>query len=121
MDHHSSPGAFGALPPIRPRSRRDRAGRSRPNGIYVIRFRNTLTEPAAEGLHPRLRVPGRRRQRFNYGAPGYGAAYKQAIRQPVGDLYLGGFGETLARFENFVEIDPNGIVDAFGIPVLRIE
>jgi choline dehydrogenase-like flavoprotein len=26
----------------------------------------------------------------------------------------------LSRFENFVEIDPDGVVDAWGIPVLRI-
>jgi choline dehydrogenase-like flavoprotein len=26
----------------------------------------------------------------------------------------------LSRFENFVEIDPGGVVDAWGIPVLRI-
>jgi choline dehydrogenase-like flavoprotein len=38
----------------------------------------------------------------------------------MGGVYLGGFGETLARFDNFVEIDPGGTVDTFGIPVLRI-
>ena len=26
----------------------------------------------------------------------------------------------LSRFENFVEIDPDGVVDAWGVPVLRI-
>src|SRR6185295_5040401 len=26
----------------------------------------------------------------------------------------------LSRFENFVEIDPDGVVDAWGIPVLKI-
>jgi choline dehydrogenase-like flavoprotein len=26
----------------------------------------------------------------------------------------------LSRFENFVEIDPDGVVDAWGIPVIRI-
>jgi hypothetical protein len=34
---------------------------------------------------------------------------------------LAGFGECLPRFENFVEIDPSGQLDAFGIPVLRIQ
>ncbi len=28
--------------------------------------------------------------------------------------------EMLARFENFVEIDPDGVVDAWGIPVLKV-
>jgi choline dehydrogenase-like flavoprotein len=34
-------------------------------------------------------------------------------------MFLGGFGECLARWENYVELDPN-IVDCYGIPVLRI-
>jgi choline dehydrogenase-like flavoprotein len=33
---------------------------------------------------------------------------------------LAGFGECLPYFENFVEIDPSGQVDAFGIPILKI-
>ncbi|HKS94861.1 MAG TPA: GMC family oxidoreductase, partial [Terriglobia bacterium] len=32
---------------------------------------------------------------------------------------VGGFGECLARWDNYVEIDPS-VVDTFGIPVLRI-
>ena len=35
-------------------------------------------------------------------------------------MNIGGFGECLPRYENFVEIDPAGTVDMFGIPVLRI-
>jgi choline dehydrogenase-like flavoprotein len=35
-------------------------------------------------------------------------------------LQLGGFGETLAKFENHVTIDPEGKVDAWGIPVLHV-
>jgi choline dehydrogenase-like flavoprotein len=35
-------------------------------------------------------------------------------------MNIGGFGECLPRFENFVELDPGGAVDVFGIPVLRI-
>ena len=42
------------------------------------------------------------------------------LTQPPSSVYLGGFGETLAKFENFVEIDPSGAVDAFGIPILKI-
>jgi choline dehydrogenase-like flavoprotein len=38
----------------------------------------------------------------------------------VTSLGLSGFGETLPRRENFVEIDP-GVVDVFGIPTLRIQ
>jgi len=35
-------------------------------------------------------------------------------------MNMGGMGECLARWENYVEIDPAGTVDSYGIPVLRI-
>ena len=96
-------------------------GAQRPNGLYVIRFRNTLTGPQQKDFIRGYGFQGGGGTRVNWGAPGFGEAYKQAIRQPVGYLNLGGFGEALARFENRVELDPNGVVDAFGIPVLRVE
>ena len=48
-----------------------------------------------------------------------GEAYKEAAKQPVSTFNLLGYGEPLPRFENYVEIDPEK-VDAFGIPVLRM-
>src|SRR5208283_263674 len=56
---------------------------------------------------------------FNFNAPGFGAAYKKSVLDPVMTLKLGGFGESLGRWENYVEIDP-GVRDTFGIPVLRM-
>jgi len=53
-------------------------------------------------------------------APGFGDAYKQMVMNPITSVGLVGFGETLPRFENFVELDPAGTVDAYGIPVLKI-
>jgi choline dehydrogenase-like flavoprotein len=56
----------------------------------------------------------------NLHAPGFGEAFKQAIMNPApGRISLKGFGECLARWENYIEIDPN-VKDTFGIPVLRI-
>ena len=93
----------------------------RPNGIYVPRFRNIAdkhpdflrgygfqggAEPAEVG--PRLRDPRVRRQLQEDGP-----------RRAALDLRLGGFGECLARFENFCELDKEK-VDAWGIPVLHI-
>ena len=52
-------------------------------------------------------------------APGFGEAYKRAVRESVTSIGLSGFGECLPRPENVVAIDPD-VVDAFGIPVLRI-
>jgi choline dehydrogenase-like flavoprotein len=119
MDHHSVSGAFGAFTDVPLEPARE-GGPSRPNGIYVIRFRNTLTSPQQKDFIRGYGFQGGGGSRFNYDAPGYGAAYKQALMKPQGGVYLGGFGETLARFDNYVEVDPKGTVDKFGIPVLKI-
>jgi choline dehydrogenase-like flavoprotein len=92
----------------------------RPNGIYIIRFRNTKAGPRSKkflrgyGFQGGWGGPD-----FNWSASGFGETFKRALLDPVVSLNLGGFGECLSRRENFVEIDPN-VVDAFGIPVLRI-
>jgi choline dehydrogenase-like flavoprotein len=120
MDHHAVAGAFGGyadMPPDKP----SEGGPNRPNGIYVIRYRNTKTSEQQKDFIRGYGFQGGGGSRFNYGAPGYGAGYKKAITEAaMGGVYLGGFGETLARFDNFIEIDPGGTVDTFGIPVLRI-
>ncbi len=93
----------------------------RPNGIYVIRFRNTKNGPKfGKFLRGYGFQGGWGGPDFNWSAPGFGQAYKKALLEPGGSLTLGGFGEALPRRENFVEID-RGIVDIFGIPVLRIQ
>jgi choline dehydrogenase-like flavoprotein len=95
-------------------------GPRRPNGIYVIRFRNTKKGPQSKAF---LRGYGFQGgwggPDFNWGAAGFGQAFKTALLEPVVGFNLGGFGECLPRHGNFVEIDPN-VTDVFGIPVLRI-
>jgi len=94
----------------------------RPNGIYVIRFRNARKGPKSKTF---LRGYGFQggwggsSADFNWGAPGFGEAFKKALLDPVIEMNLGGFGECLARRDNFVELDRD-VVDVFGIPVLRI-
>ena len=56
---------------------------------------------------------------FNMDAPGIGADYKKAVKIGTYGVSLGAFGESLARFDNFCEIDGN-LKDAWGIPALRI-
>src|SRR4029453_4577881 len=56
---------------------------------------------------------------FNYGASGFGQTYKEAVKQGSWMMNFAGFGECLPYYENFVEID-KGVVDVYGIPVLRI-
>jgi choline dehydrogenase-like flavoprotein len=92
----------------------------RPNGIYVVRFRNTKNGPRSKAF---LRGYGYQGgwggPDFNWSAPGFGEAFKTALLGSVTTLNLGGFGECLARRDNSVEIDRD-VVDVFGIPVLRI-
>jgi choline dehydrogenase-like flavoprotein len=119
MDHHGG-GASGIVPDMLGTGSETAA--RRPNGIYVIRFRNTSRGPQTKGFLRGYGYQGYTGASFDFDAPGFGEAYKRAIREPRPlTLRLGGFGETLARFENHVAIDPDGLVDAWGIPVLRID
>ncbi len=91
----------------------------RPNGIYVVRYRNT----PATGKHPHfLRgygFQGGSEPEFNMSAQGLGVDYKKAVKLGYYGVSLGAFGESLANFDNFCEIDPT-LKDAWGIPALRI-
>jgi choline dehydrogenase-like flavoprotein len=94
-------------------------GPNRPTGIYVARFRNTLEGPPSKNFLRGYGFEGGSEVDFNWGAPGFGEAYKQALLEPQVRLSLTGFGEVLPRWDNFVEIDPQ-VKDRYGIPVLRI-
>jgi choline dehydrogenase-like flavoprotein len=112
-------GARGTFPGVSGSPKMTRA--RRPNGFYVIRFRNTRQGPRHAAF---LRGYGMQggwgdALSFNWQAPGFGQAYKRALLEGVTTMNIGGFGECLPRWENFVEID-TGTVDVYGIPVLRI-
>lgn len=111
-------GARGDFPDLPQRPTLD--GPHRPNGIYVIRFRNTKAGPKYKKFLRGYGFQGRSSAGFNFRAPGFGEAFKEGVKQAATTLELSGFGEALPRRENFVEIDP-GVVDMFGIPVLRIQ
>jgi choline dehydrogenase-like flavoprotein len=52
---------------------------------------------------------------------GYGSKLREDVKRFYGSVIgLGGRGESIARYENRCEIDPN-VVDQFGIPVLRFD
>jgi choline dehydrogenase-like flavoprotein len=110
-------GANGEFPDLPQKPTLD--GPHRPDGIYVIRFRNTKDGPRYKKFLRGYGFQGRSSANFNLRAAGFGEAFKQAVKEPATSLGLSGFGETLPRRENFVEIDPNA-VDIFGIPTLRI-
>src|SRR5215468_114364 len=117
MDHVVGGGASGVFEDLKipPSANPPR----RPNGIYVVRFQNT----PASGKHPHFirgyGFQGDSGPDFNTGASGIGANYKKAVKEGVYYASLGAFGESLANFDNFCEIDPN-LKDAWGIPALRI-
>jgi len=51
---------------------------------------------------------------------GYGASLKDDYRRFYGtQVGMAGRGTAIARADNYCEIDPTGVVDKFGIPVLR--
>jgi glucoside 3-dehydrogenase (cytochrome c) catalytic subunit len=120
MDHvWNGGGAVGNFPDLTP-SKISLDTPRRPNGIYIIRFRNAKNGPkSTKFLRGYGYQGGWGGLDFNWNAGGFGDAFKKALQEPMFSLNLGGFGECLPRRENFVEIDRN-VVDVFGIPALRI-
>jgi choline dehydrogenase-like flavoprotein len=119
MDHvWVAGGAAGEFPDAPGPTPSLGAGR-RPTGIYAIRMHNTIGGPRHKDFIRGFGYQGGGTSGFNMNAPGYGAAFKKAVLDPVTSVSLAGFGEMLPRYDNFVAIDPN-VVDTFGIPVLRI-
>lgn len=116
MDHIYQGGAAGTMPDI---EARPWAGPPRrPNGIYIPRFRN-IKEKSTNGFIRGYGYQGGSTPSFDFGAPGFGKEYKEAVRNGRWGINIGLWGECLARRENRVEIDKNR-VDAWGIPVLKI-
>jgi choline dehydrogenase-like flavoprotein len=117
MDHIYGGGASGDMPMLKanpwygpPR---------RPNGIYIPRFRN-INEKSTKGFIRGYGYQGGSSPSFHFDAPGFGADYKKAVRDTgKWNINIGVWGECLARFENYVEIDKDK-VDAWGIPTLKI-
>ena len=91
----------------------------KPLGIYVARFRNLQNAPPYKKFLRGFGYEGESSVEFNWGAPGFGAAYKKALLEPRTSIEITGFGEVLPRWDNFVELDPQ-VKDVYGIPVLRI-
>ena len=118
MDHSTGAGAEGELSGFQEKPS-PYSGPHRANGIYVIRYRNLAKGPQQKNFIRGYGFQGGASSEFNFSAPGYGAAYKQAVRDGIYGISLGAFGESLARNENFVSIDPN-LKDAWGIPALHI-
>ena len=118
MDHSSGSGASGELTQFNERPS-PYSGPHRANGIYVIRFRNTMKGPQQKNFIRGYGFQGGAVPGFHFTSPGFGADFKRAVKEGVYGINLGTFGESLARDDNFVSIDPN-LKDAWGIPALHI-
>ncbi len=117
MDHIMGGGASGEFPQFAEKP--TMGGPQRPAGLYVARFRNLPGVPKSKDFLRGYGYEGGGGVGFNWGASGFGKDYKQAMLEGQCYLGIGGFGECLSRFDNYVEIDPE-MKDTFGIPVLRI-
>jgi len=103
--------AFGAKPSL--------GGPKKPVGIYIARFRNLPNAPPYKKFLRGFGYEGGSSTGFNWGAPGFGEAYKKALLEPRTSMEITGFGEVLPRWDNFVELDPS-VKDIYGIPVVKI-
>jgi choline dehydrogenase-like flavoprotein len=120
MDHTWVAGGASGEFPDAPAPKPSLGAARRPNGLYTIRMKNTIGGSREKDYVRGFGFQGGGSTNFRMNAPGYGAAFKQGVLDPLTSVRLVGFGEVLARYDNFVEIDPK-IVDKFGIPVLRIQ
>jgi choline dehydrogenase-like flavoprotein len=117
MVHFTDAGASAEFPEFPAAA--SLASPRRPTGIFVPRFRNLPGEPKQRYLRG-FGYQGGSSAGFRMNAPGYGAAYKAAVKEAgVTRVNLQGFGEHLPDERNFVELDRE-VVDAWGIPALRI-
>ncbi len=118
MTHFADAGATGELPDFTGRPTLD--GPVRPCQTLLVRFRNLPGAPATKGFLRGYGYGGSISPGFRFNAPGFGDAYKQAVKEPQPtSISLSGFGECLPYEDNVCMVDPN-TVDAFGIPVARL-
>ena len=117
MDHVVGGGASGRLPDFKMPP--DANEPARPNGVYIPRYRNTPKTGKQAGFIRGYGFQGGAGPDFNFGAEGYGSAFKKSVKEGFYSISLGAFGESLPRWENFLEIDRD-LKDAWGIPALRI-
>lgn len=123
VDHFGGVGASGFFHQLAGRDTINEDGKAA--GIFIPRFQN-LDKKTRNAKFLRgygfecgsaiSMFPGMARRLIT----GFGHDYKKQVRRfytaPVGMTVRAAM---LSRFENYAEIDPNGVVDAWGIPVLK--
>ena len=118
MDHSMGHGAVGTIPGYEDHV----SYGNRPNGIYLVRFRN-VKQKHPDFLRGYAFQGGAGRSGWGRGQSmkGFGATFKQSLIAERGPWQFSfyGFGEMLPRHENRVELDSE-LKDRWGIPALRI-
>lgn len=122
MDHTMQAGARGDVPGFDDK----KTFGSRPNGIYLARFRN-VTDQHPDFLRGYAYQGGGSRSMQGWGrgttTPGFGADFKNSLKSPVYGgwrMSLGGFGECLPHADNRVSLSPDK-VDRWGVPALHVD
>jgi choline dehydrogenase-like flavoprotein len=126
VDHWGGIGASGYFEVLAGRDPINEDGKA--TGLFIPRFRNINKETK----HPRfIRGYGFECGSGTYSfpgfarnptlTPGFGTEFKKRVRRYyTAPVSMTTRAEMLSRFENYAEIDPSGVVDAWGVPVLRI-
>jgi choline dehydrogenase-like flavoprotein len=117
--HVRSGGGRGEFPSFGVKPSVEGGGPHKPLGIYIARFRNLPNATPYKKFLRGFGYEGESSTDFDWGAPGFGQAYKKALLEPRTSIEITGFGEVLPRWDNFVELDPT-VKDIYGIPVLKI-
>jgi choline dehydrogenase-like flavoprotein len=118
MDHSMGHGAVGTIPGYE----KHKSYGNRPNGIYLVRFRNVKDKhPDFVRGYAFQGGSGRSNWGRGGGMPGFGAEFKESLLHDQGPWSFSfyGFGEMLPRPENFIALDPT-VRDKWGVPALRI-
>jgi choline dehydrogenase-like flavoprotein len=119
MDHMWVAGGANGEFPDMPGKPSLNAGR-RPGGPYVIRFRNTMNGEKHKDFLRGYGFQGGSALNFAMGAPGFGQAYKEAVKNGQWTMNLVGFGECLPYKNNRCSINKD-VTDVYGIPVLHFD
>src|SRR5580765_643779 len=98
--HVRSGGGSGEFPALGAKASLGIA--KKPLGIYIARFRNLRNDPPYKKFLRGFGYEGQSSTKFDWGAPGFGEAYKKALREPRTSIDITGFGEVLPRWDNFV-------------------
>jgi choline dehydrogenase-like flavoprotein len=123
VDHFGGIGASGYFHVLAGREPENEDGKAA--GLFIPRFRNLNKETR----HPKFirgygfecSAGARMFPGMAKSLPGFGSEFKRQVRRYyTTPVWMTTRAAMLSRFENYVEIDPDGVVDAWGIPVLRI-